>query len=187
MTQNKVMIIISTFLFLGFASSSFAQFSFDDLKKLKDKTGSSDSGKKGGNIFDQAQDLQAATQKNEKSKSEFTGGEKVSIALTVKELESDPAPASKKVLIIAGGLDNKYTVFNGDKEYAIYRYKNMPPSAVSVQFALKKELKKELSQKYKKGKPLESGFYEIIGKQSLPQLTMDQSQTIIIQKVELKP
>ncbi len=187
MAQNKVLLFITALLFFGFTSSSFAQFSLDDLKKLKDKTGGSKSDKKGGNILEQAQELQASTKKNEKSKSEFTGGEKISVALTVKEFEADPDPASKKVLIVAGGLDNKYMVFSGDKEYAIYRFKNMPPSAASVQFALKKELKKELSQKYKKGSSFETGFYEIIGKQSLPQLTMDQTQTIIIQKVDLKP
>lgn len=189
--MNKVTSIIVLFLFLASTTCVFAQFSFDDLKKWKDKIpGSSEDSKKEdkkGGWFEKAKDLQKSTQKNKKSKSEFTGGEKLSVALAIKELSSTPNPESKKILLYAGDFDKKYTVFKGNEEYAIYRYKNMPPSQATVQFALKKELQKELTQKYKEGNPLETGFYEIIGKKAFPTLTLDDSQVIIIQKVYLQP
>jgi hypothetical protein len=133
-----------------------------------------------------AEDMKDQVGKNEKNKDFFTGGEKLSVSKTVMELKNDPAPQSKKILLIAGGLDEQYLVFQGNKEFALYRFKNLPPGANSTQFVLKKMLEKEIKQVYKKGSPLESGYYEIIGKKSFREFTFDETPVIIIQRVDLK-
>jgi hypothetical protein len=153
------------------------------LEELADKTGKKD-GKP--SPLDKANALKEATSKNEKKKDDFTGGEKMGVAQAILELKADPNPEAKKILLIQGGMDTQYTVFNGNKEFAIFRMKNLPPSETNTQFAVKKSLEKEVKQMYKKGSKFESGYYEIVGTKVFREFTFDETPVVIIQKVELK-
>lgn len=140
MKISTILFVITSFLVGGSLS---AQLNMDSLNKLKD----SGSNKESGGLMDKVNSLKGnaanppkdnpnlekvnalkeATSKNERKKDYFTGGEKMGVAQTVLDLKDDPAPQDKKILMFSGGLDDKYTVFNGNKEFAIYRMNSLPP------------------------------------------------------------
>ena len=180
MKITTMMFILGSFLMGGGLS---AQFNMDSLNKLK---GDSANLPKDNPKLEKLNSLKEATSKNERKKDYFTGGEKMGVAQTVMELKDDPTPENKKILIISGGVDSQYTVFNGNKEFAIYRMNSLPPGASNTQFAIKKKLEKELKQVYKKGEKLPGGPYEIVGIKAFPELTFDQTPMFIIEEVTLK-
>lgn len=184
------------FFLLLLAEALVAQFNMDSLNKLKDseavkdkvnmvKDTAANPPKDNPNV-EKMNALKESSSKNEKKKDFFTGGEKLGVAQTVMELKDDPTPANKKILLVAGGMDSQYTVFNGNKEFAIYRMNSLPPGASNTQFAIRKKLEKEAKQVYKKGEKLPGGYYEIVGTKTFPEFTFDQTPLIVIEEVALK-
>lgn len=181
-----MMVNLKKYFLVGFllsmAVSIFAQFSMDDLKKYSDEKKK----KSKPSFIDKLQVLEDAAKKNEKSQLEFTGGLRYGVAKTLKELENEVNPETKKYLLVADKIDQQYSVFNENQEYAIYRLNSLPPSGEIIQFALKKELQKEVQKKYKKGTMLEGGNYEIIGTQSFLELVLDEKPISVIKFVYVK-
>jgi hypothetical protein len=173
--------IFLLFFTLFFTLGVFGQFTMDDLKKYQESKK-----KKNGSFLDKIQDIQEAFQKNEKKQHEFTGGIKYGIAKTLNEIEENTNPESLKVLLVADKLDEQYTVFAENQEYAIYRFNNLPPNGDFVQFAIKKEGQKEVQKKYKKGSALENGNYEIDGTQSFLELTLEDKPIVVLKMVYVK-
>ncbi|MEM7182433.1 MAG: hypothetical protein AAF518_16075 [Spirochaetota bacterium] len=185
MNFKKLAFIIS----LGalFSLQLNAQFTLDDLKDWNKKKSEKKKKNNGiGSLMDKYNQYKGATTKNEVSRAFFTGGTKIGVAQAVLELQKDPDPAAKRILLVQGGLDGQYTVFQGDKQYAIYRFKNLPPNGNFVQFAVTKEAQKELKQQYKKGTKLEKGYYEIAEKKSFFRMTLTEEPILVLKKVYLK-
>lgn len=177
-------LILLTIVFTGQVA---AQFTLDDLNDWNQKTKKEKKKKQGfGNLMERYNEFKSATTKNEVSKDFFTGGIKIGISQAVLELQKDPDPVSKRFLLMHAALDSQYTVFNGNRLYAIYRFKNLPPTGQFVQFAVLKEAQKELKQKYKKGTPLEKGYYEIADKKAFFRMTLTETPILVLKKVYLK-